>query len=98
MTSAKTVAMIACGTGTSSLAEAAMPAMSAPTLIVFAMPSRTAHAMTKARPYRLRMIAARPSPVTMPMRALASCTAVISGSVKDRVHSIPYPNCAPAWA
>src|SRR2546427_1192734 len=37
-------------------------------------------------------------PLTMPMRAQTSCTAIISGSVSTAVHNVAYPNDAPATA
>ena len=43
------------------------------------------------------MLAARPRPVTRPMRALTDCTATISGQVSTTVQSSPKPHWAPAW-
>ena len=42
------------------------------------------------------MLAARPCPVTLPMRALTSWMPTISGYVNTTVHSVSRPNCAPA--
>ena len=37
-----------------------------------------------------------PCPVTRPMRALTTWMPTISGVVRNTLHSIPRPNCAPA--
>lgn len=44
----------------------------------------------------LRSAAARPEPVTIPMRAHIIWTGAISGHVSAAVHSIDIPSCAPA--
>ena len=44
----------------------------------------------------LRSPLAKPSPVTMPMRAHIICTAPINGHVTTEVQSRPVPSCAPA--
>jgi hypothetical protein len=65
-------------------------------LMVFA----ASRAMTKvSRSHfgnRCLKFAARPCPVTMPMRAHIICTAAISGQVSSAVQSSLVPSCAPA--
>ena len=77
-------------------AASAMPARSAAMLIVFA----TSRAMTKASNShfgnRCLKFAARPCPVTLPMRAHIICTAAISGHVSSAVQRSLVPSCAPA--
>jgi len=79
-----------------SSAASAMPARSAPMLIVFAMSSAT-HAPSRSGLGNFSLSAAmRPLPVTMPMRAHIVCTDAMRGHKKTAIQSSPVPSCAPA--
>ena len=73
-----------------------MAAMSAAMLMVLAMTSSETTTSRTQRGNRRRMLAARPSPVTRPMRALTIWMPTINGKVISAVHSMFNPNCAPA--
>lgn len=55
----------------------------------------TAAAITQ-RGQNFAMFAARPSPVTQPMRADSIWMPIISGVVSSSVHTNPKRNCEPA--
>ena len=73
-----------------------MPARSAPTLIVFAMRRATTKAMQIHLGTFLRSPLARPSPVTIPIRAHIIWTAAMRGQVATDVQRRLVPSCAPA--
>src|ERR1700733_5966901 len=77
-------------------ADAAMPAKSAPMLNVFATMTSAASANASQRGKSFRITAARPTPVTIPMRAHMPCTTAIIGVVISASHSIDSPVVAPA--
>ena len=77
-------------------AASAMPARSAPTLIVLAAKSAKVTMRISHRGKRLRNVSASPRPVTIPIRAHIICTAAISGQVSGAVQSNAVPCCAPA--
>jgi hypothetical protein len=73
-----------------------IPAKSAPTLIVFAA-KRAAAKMTRTHLGNFCFnVAAKPVPVTIPIRAHMNCTQPISVQVINAVHSNEMPVCAPA--
>ena len=85
-----------CPQPTSSFAAAPIAERSAPMLMVLAMNSRNTRPVATDRGKTSSMLAARPLPVTRPMRALSDWTATIIGHVSTTVHNSPTPTCAPA--
>src|SRR5580700_3376209 len=77
-------------------AASAMPARSAAMLIVLAIKSAKTTVSNIHLGKRCLKFAARPCPVTLPMRAHIICTAAINGHVRRAVHSSLVPSCAPA--
>ena len=69
---------------------------SAAMLIVLATTSRPTSAERQPRGHILPMFAARPSPVTKPMRADSIWMPIISGIVRNSVQTSAKRNCAPA--
>ena len=65
-------------------------------LMVLATNSSATSAPTTGLGKTSSMLAARPRPVTRPMRALTDWTATIIGQVSTTVQSRPKPDCAPA--
>ena len=65
-------------------------------LIVLAIKRAMTNASNSHFGNRCLKFAARPCPVTLPMRAHIICTAAISGHVSSAVHSSLVPSCAPA--
>ena len=73
-----------------------MAERSAPILMVLATNSSATSTPTTGRGNTSSMFAARPRPVTRPMRALIDWTATIIGQVSTTVQSSPNPVWAPA--
>ena len=76
-------------------ADADMPARSAPMLNVLAAMTRPARLNASQRGNGLRITAARPTPLTMPMRAHMPWITAIIGVVISASHSIDRPVVAP---
>ncbi len=77
-------------------ADSPMAERSAPILIVLATNSRATRMWTIGPGNPSLILAARPWPVTRPIRAATICTAAISGKVSAMVHSMFRPKAAPA--
>jgi hypothetical protein len=73
-----------------------MAATSAAMFKVLARTSIATSTTAKPRGITRQMLAASPSPVSQPMRALTIWMPIISGVVNASVHSMPAPNWAPA--
>ena len=65
-------------------------------LIVFAISRAITKASNSHLGNRCLKFAARPCPVTLPMRAHIICTAAMSGHVSNAVQRSLVPSCAPA--
>src|SRR5919197_4295931 len=90
------VATITGRLGNTSLIDAAMAPISAPMFIVFAIRRRIVIGKTIFLEYFCFIIPPNPLPVTRPILAHISCTAVIIGYRTNTNQAIPNPNCAPA--
>ncbi len=73
-----------------------MAATSAAMLSVFAITREATSEIANQRGATRQMFAARPWPVSHPMRALTIWMPIMSGVVNPSVHRSPAPNCAPA--
>ena len=71
--------------------------MSAAMLMVLASTSSPTRPVVNQRGNILLIFAARPSPVTQPMRADSIWMPIMSGVVTNNVQTSPKRNCEPAW-
>jgi hypothetical protein len=84
------------GTWVTNAADADMPATSAAMFSVFAPTTSTTSVRRSQAGITCRIAAIRPVPVTIPMRAHISWTAIIIGTVINATQSRPKPRLAPA--
>ena len=74
----------------------ASPANSEIVTAVFATRSAPMASAESRTPNRSRISEAKPLPVTQPRRAAVSCTTMSKSAITGKIHSVPYPNVAPA--